>query len=216
MINGLVIQINSNKFKKFSALEHTKNNKGQLILWKYEHFVMYTKDKMSPVETEYFIWSSNAMISRGRKSLYYYIAGTFHRPKPYSQLLIILFKDIIIKEKIPLFFILMSNRREDLYKRIFNSVIEILTQNYIYNLPVISITTDTELGLINAVESTFIGVQSIGCFYHLKDNLVNFAKMIGLLNKNNQYVKIEETNDVIYRLGNLCVEYDGNIDYFDD
>ena len=156
------------------------------------------------------------MIARGRESYYYFIDGTFHRPKPYSKLLIILFKDIIIKEKIPLFFILMSNRREELYKRIFNSIIEILTQNYIYVLPLMSIITDIELPLINSVESTFIGVQRIGCFYHLKDNLEKYANSMGLLNKNHQYVKIEETKEVIFRLGNLSVEYDGNMEYLDD
>ena len=88
------------------------------------------------------------MIARGRESYYYFIDGIFHRPKTYSQLLIILFKEIIIKEKIPLFFILISNRREELYKRIFNSVIEILTQYYILDLPVISITTIQDYRLL--------------------------------------------------------------------
>ena len=36
-------------------------------------------------------------------------------PKGYSQLFIILFKDEVTKEKIPLFFILMSNPTEELY-----------------------------------------------------------------------------------------------------
>ena len=48
-------------------------------------------------------------------------------PKGFSQFLIILYKDIIIKEKIPLFFILMPNRQEELYIRIFNALIDILT-----------------------------------------------------------------------------------------
>ena len=50
----------------------------------------------------------------------------------------------------------MSNRRED--QRIFNIIIEILTQNYIFVLPLKNIITDTEMALINAVESTFIGI----------------------------------------------------------
>ena len=77
-----------------------------------------------------------------------------------------------------------------------------------YDLPLISITTYIELPLINAVESTFIGVQRIGCFYHLKDNLEKYANSMGLLNKNHQYAKIEETKEVIFRLGNLCIDYD--------
>ena len=38
-----------------------------------------------------------------------------------------------VKEKLPAFFILMSNRKEQTYKKIFNCIIEILTQDYIYN-----------------------------------------------------------------------------------
>ena len=106
------------------------------------------------------------MIARERKSFYYFIDPTWHRPKGYAQLFIILFKDNIIKEKIPLFFILMSNKKEESYKRVFNSIIEILTQNFIYDLPLKSITTDSEISLINAVEETFVGLQQIGCFYH--------------------------------------------------
>ena len=44
----------------------------------------------------------------------------------------------------------MSNRLEELYKKGFNSIIEILTWNYIYTLLVLCITTDTEYTLINA------------------------------------------------------------------
>ena len=62
------------------------------------------------------------MIARGRESFYFFIDGTWYRPKGYAQLLIILFKDNIIKEKIPLFFILMSNKKEESYKRVFNSI----------------------------------------------------------------------------------------------
>lgn len=145
------------------------------------------------------------MIARGRESYYYFIDGIFHRPKTYSQLLIILFKEIIIKEKIPLFFILISNRREELYKRIFNSVIGILTQYYILDLPVISITTIQDYRLLKQLNQLSIGVQRIGWFYHLKDNFEKYANSIGLLNKNHQYVKIKETNEVILILGNLCL-----------
>ena len=105
-------------------------------------------------------------------------------PKGYSQLLIILlYKDIIIKAKIPLFFILMSNRKEELYNRVFSSIIDILTQNYVYDIALTTITTDTEFALINSVKNTFLGVQRIGCWYHLKEDLVQCAHHNGLLKK---------------------------------
>ena len=109
----------------------------------------------------------------------------------------------------------MSNKREESYKRVFNSIIEILTQNFIYDLPLKSITTDSEISLINVVEETFLGIQRIGCFYHLKENIENYANTVGLLNENNKYININETRDIIYILGNLCLEYIADMDSFD-
>ena len=43
----------------------------------------------------------------------------------------------------------MSNKTEILYDLIFKSVIRILSQNNIYQLQIKTITTDTELALIN-------------------------------------------------------------------
>ena len=50
------------------------------------------------------------IILRGRISLYYFSEGEWYMPKGYGQLYIILFKDFITKKKLPLFYILMSNR----------------------------------------------------------------------------------------------------------
>ena len=101
----------------------------------------------------------------------------------FIQLYIILFKDFITKKKLPLFYILMSNRWEDLYKKFFSSLIGKLTQKYIYTLPLISITADIEYALIKAIQSIFLGVKYIGYWYHLKANLNKFAKSNYLLNK---------------------------------
>ena len=49
----------------------------------------------------------------------------------------------------------MSNKAEAMYDLIFKSVKRILTQNYIFELNIITITTDTELALINSVENNF-------------------------------------------------------------
>ena len=50
----------------------------------------------------------------------------------------------------------MSNKTEILYNMVFKSLIKILTQNNIYNLELKTITTDTELALINAIDNSFI------------------------------------------------------------
>ena len=110
----------------------------------------------------------------------------------------------------------MSHRYEELYKKIFESVIEILTQNYIYELPVKSITTDTELGLINAIKSVFIGINRIGCWYHLKANLDSFAKSIYLMNKKNKKINVKITREIIIRLARIFLDYNGDMKYYDN
>ena len=61
------------------------------------------------------------------------IDTTFHHPDKYTQLLIILFKDIIISQMVPCFYILMRHKNEILYDIIFKTIIRILTQQNIYN-----------------------------------------------------------------------------------
>ena len=109
----------------------------------------------------------------------------------------------------------MSNRLEELYKTVFNSIIQILTQNYIYTLSVLCITTDTEYALINAIKSIFMGVRCIGCWYYMKANLNKFAKFCYLLNKKNKKINTNITKEIIKRLAMICLDYKGSMDYFD-
>ena len=102
----------------------------------------------------------------------------------------------------------MSNKSEILYDLIFKSIIRILTQNNLYNeryqtitiesiIRILTqnnlyneryqtITIDKEIALINAVKINFENITKIGCWFHLKQNLLNQAKICGgLFNKNN-------------------------------
>ena len=108
------------------------------------------------------------MIARCRIANHLFIDATFHHPKGYHQLLIIIFKDIVIAQYLPAFYVLMSNKTENLYDLIFKSIIRILTQNNLYDLDIQSITTDTETALINAVNNNFKKAKRIGCWFHLK------------------------------------------------
>ena len=51
---------------------------------------------------------------------------------------------------------------------VFKSVKNLLTQNNIYKLQIITITTDTEPTLINAINNNFGMINRIGCWFHLK------------------------------------------------
>ena len=123
------------------------------------------------------------MITRARISNHLFIDGAFHHPINFSLLLIILFKDILLSQYIPCFNILMPNKSEILYDLIFKSIIRILTKNNLYNVTYQTITTDTEIALINVVKINFENTTKIGCWFHLKQNLLNQAKICGLFNK---------------------------------
>ena len=137
------------------------------------------------------------MITRYRIANHLFIDATFHHPKGYHQLLIILFKDIVITQYLPAFYVLMSNKTENLYNLIFKSIIRILTQNNLYDLDIQSITTDTETALINAVNNNFKKAKRIGCWFYLKQDLVHQAKLYGLLNKKNKNLNTNDTFEII-------------------
>ena len=153
------------------------------------------------------------MISRARISNHLFIDGTFHHPINFAQLLIILFKDVLLSQYIPCFYILMSNKSEILYDLIFKSIIRILTQNNLYHVTFQTITTDTEIALINAVKSNFENTTRIGCWFHLKQNLLNQAKICSLLNKKNNNIDTNQTFDIISQLSILPLTYKGDIEY---
>ena len=108
------------------------------------------------------------MIPRARIANHLFIDGTFHHPINYAQLLIILFKDSIISKFIPCFYILMSNKTEILYDLVFKSILRILTQNNLYHISYQTITTDTEIALINAINNNFENTTRIRCWLYLK------------------------------------------------
>ena len=96
---------------------------------------------------------------------------------------------------------------------VFKSLIKILTQNNIYKLDLKTITTDTELALINAINNSFDNIQRLGCWFHLKQDLIREAKTMGLLNKKNKNTNIETTLEIITQLTLLPLEYNGDINY---
>ena len=205
-------KLTSLRFTKYSAIENKYNKKGELILYDYSNTIIYTSSKKKPVNGEYFIWSSDSIIARIRKSNHLFIDATFHHPKDFTQLLIIIFKDYITSEYYPGFFILMSNKTEILYDLIFKSLKRIISQQNIYNLTFKTITTDTEIALINAVERNFDKIKRIGCWFHLSQDLIREARLMGLLNSKNKDIDINLTYEIITQLTLLPINYKGNIE----
>ena len=93
-----------------------------------------------------------------------------------------------------------------MYDIVFRSIYRILSQNNMYILNIKTITTDSELALINSVNSNFKEAQRIGCWFHLKQDLIRNARTLGLLNKKNKDIDINNTYDIIHQLTLLPLE----------
>ena len=203
---------NSLRFTKYAAIENKNNKKGELRLYDYTNTVIYTSNKKNPISAEYFIWTSDQIIARIRKSKHLFIDSTFHHPKNYTQLMIIIFKDFITAEYYPGFYILMSNKTEILYDLILKSISRIITQQEIYKIDFITITTDTELALINAINNNFPETKRLGCWFHLSQDLIREARIMGLLNSKSNKINVNTTYEIITQLSLLPLEYKGDME----
>ena len=72
-------------------------------------------------------------INRMRKSKNYFIDGTFHHPPGFTQMLIIMYKDILTNLKISGFYCLLNSKKEILYNYILESINNILKIEKILN-----------------------------------------------------------------------------------
>ena len=90
--------------------------------------------------------------------------------------------------KISIFFILLSNKRQELYNLSFQAFKRILTQQNNYDIDIFTIITDQETALINVVNNNFKYTYRIGCWYHYKVYLLRQARIYGLLNKHKKII----------------------------
>ena len=97
---------------------------------------------------------------------------------------------------------------------IFKSINRIITQQNIYETNFLTITTDKEQVLINAVNNNFNNVKRIGCWFHLSQDLIREARTMGLLNSKNKKLDVNITYNVISNLSLLPLQYKGNLDIF--
>ena len=85
----------------------------------------------------------------------------------------------------------MSNKTEELYDLIFKGIKRILTQQNIIQLNYSTITTYSEIVLINSVKNNFEKTQRIGCWFHLNQDLIRESKIMGLFNSKNKNINID-------------------------
>ena len=86
-----------------------------------------TGKKNNPENYEYVIRANDENLNRISKSNHLFFGGTFHHPVNFTQLLIIMYKDIITDLKIAGIYILLNSKNEDLYNMVFEDVIKLIT-----------------------------------------------------------------------------------------
>ena len=99
---------------------------------------------------------------------------------------------------------------------IFKSIKNILSRNNIYELKIDTITTDTELALINAIHINFPNTQRNGYWFHFKQDLMREDKILGLLKNKNRKINPQITLDIISQISKLSLYYNNGIKYIEN
>lgn len=102
-----------------------------------------------------------------------------------------MYYDEITNKKIPGSFILTNTKYESTYIEILKSFKNIITNENNTQLKVITITTDFEEGLINAVKIVFPEVRHVGCLFHYVKNLRLRMSKLGLFAKGKKEIFYE-------------------------
>ena len=100
-----------------------------------------------------------------------------------------------------------------MYSIVLKSIKNLLTQQGCYELSLETITMDSEIALINSVNCVFNKVQRIGCWFHMKQDLIRQARIQGLLNSKNKKIDVSLTFEIIYELSILPLTYKGSVEY---
>ena len=101
----------------------------------------------------------------------------------------------------------MNGKTEKLYDIVFNSIINIITENRKIDINVLSIVTDTEKALINAIRKYFPNSKRIACFFHYNHDILRNIKLYGLYKKENK----DNSKLIMKELSMLPIIYNGNI-----
>jgi len=110
----------------------------------------------------------------------------------------------------------MSNRYEELYNIVLQSIKTILTQYDIINLNIETITSDSEKALVNSLNNNFDDFQRVSCWFHMKQNIIKNAKQNGFFNPKSKFIDVTITKEIITQLCTLPLEYKGDMTYFDN
>ena len=91
-------------------------------------------------------------------------------------------KDYLTGEKIHGLYILKNKKNSFLYDIIFDSIVNIITQNNSIPEKVKYIISNSEIAFNKSIKNKFNDVKKVGCYYHYKKNLVKNIKEFLLYN----------------------------------
>ena len=197
----------TDRFNKTTVLNNIYDYNNNQILREYRTLYLQLDNKTKPKKLEYIIWINNENLNRIRKSKYIFIDFTFHHPPDFVELLIIMYTDIITNLKIPAFYILINGKHELFYMKVFESIINILSNNNKINFNFEIIVTDAEQALINVINKIFPNSRRINCYFHYTSDILSNLKSYGLYKKKNK----KDSNIILKKLSLLPFLYKGNI-----
>ena len=91
-----------------------------------------------------------------------------------------MYKDILTDQRIPGIYILLNRKSEEIYKMVFEDVINLITWNGLKEFNIKTIVTDSEKALMNIIKYFFPSVQWVACFFYYKQDILRNLRIHGL------------------------------------
>ena len=117
--------------------------------------MLYNKSTNTQFEHEHVIYISDYFIKKLNKASHFYIDGTFIYPPDFKQLIVILYYDKVINERMAGLFALMNDKKENACLCLFQRIKDLLTVGGVTKLEIKLYTVGFEKGLINALNIIF-------------------------------------------------------------
>ena len=188
-------------FNWYSIFDNNKTIDGDMYLKDVCNSYIYKSNGKDMFWHKHIIWCSNFFINRMKSTMHLYIDGTFITTKDYKQLIIIMFFDDSSKRKIPGCYILINNKTQNGYLKVFSEFKRIITLEETVSLNLKSISTDFEIGIINSIKILFPKIRHVGCLFHYVQSIYRNMRALNLINNNfNHNSLLKELSSIPFRI----------------
>ena len=129
------------------------------------------------------IFVSNYFIKKLKQAIHFYVDDTFLYPNGFSQLLVILYRDVLNGKRFSGLFALINSKKEEGYTFLFRKILFLPTIENTSNIKLESYTIYFEKALINNIHEVFKNIRQVGCYYHYTRKIREKAIYYNLLKK---------------------------------